>query len=333
MVNIKLKRFSRSKEEQSESPKQIQEEPQPDSPSYSSSETQIKKSRGRPKKNKSEVTQQELKPIQQPEQLEPEQQPQPQQLETINYDDLLNDNFLDDLNNVNYKDQPEIKEIKKPKQEQIKNPSLSLDSNKLLEKIKKGSQVERTTNFSLDSHSLLDKIKKGKPQTNNNDFDSSMFSANGSEILGRDKRILLTKIRQYKSLFPETFKTFKIKANANVQELQTYLDEMDSIVECDSVEQFLLDSILQSIKLIEGVSSYTKYDIQGLADLLKANKQFNQLAKQLFIKYKVFNAVPPEFQLVMLVSTTAYICNCKNKRKGELNDYLNQPVIAVNNDA
>ena len=29
-----------------------------------------------------------------------------------------------------------------------------------LEKIKKSSQVERTTNFSLDSHSLLDKIKK-----------------------------------------------------------------------------------------------------------------------------------------------------------------------------
>jgi len=159
-----------------------------------------------------------------------------------------------------------------------------------------------------------------------------MFSANGSEILGRDKRILLTKIRQYKSLFPDTFKTFKIKANANVQELQTYLDEMDSIVECDSVEQFLLDSILQCIKLIEGVSSYTKYDIQGLADLLKANKQFHQLSKQLFIKYKVFNAVPPEMQMLMLVSTTAYIVNCKNKRKGALNEYLNQPVIPNNND-
>jgi hypothetical protein len=93
-----------------------------------------------------------------------------------------------------------------------------------------------------------------------------MLSANGSEILGRDKRILLTKIRQYKSLFPETFKTFKIKANANVQELQTYLDEMDSIVECDSVEQFLLDSILQSIKLIEGVSSLV--DDPALGQLL-----------------------------------------------------------------
>jgi hypothetical protein len=101
-----------------------------------------------------------------------------------------------------------------------------------------------------------------------------MFSANGSEILGRDKRILLTKIRQYKSLFPDTFKTFKIKANANVQELQTYLDEMDSIVECDSVEQFLLDSILQCIKLIEGVSSYTKYDIQNIRYSMQCPRNF-----------------------------------------------------------
>ena len=90
---------------------------------------------------------------------------------------------------------------------------------------------------------------------------------------------------------------------------------------------------MQCIKLIEGVSSYTKYDVQELADLLKANKQFHQLSKQLFIKYKVFNTVPPEFQMLMLVSTTAYICNCRNKRKGEIEAYLNQPIISPNNDA
>ena len=105
---------------------------------------------------------------------------------------------------------------------------------------------------------------------------------------------------------------------------------MDSIVECSSVEEFLLDSILQCIKLIEGVSSYTKYDIQGLADLLKQNKQFHQLSKQLFVKYKVFSAVPPEFQMVMLVSTTAYICNSKNRRRGEMEAYLNTPVNIPN---
>ena len=328
MVNIKLKRFSRSKEQL---PEETQPEPQPDSPSYLQSEPQIKKQRGRPKKNKIEDIQ---APQSQPEPQEPEPEPQPQILEPeqVNYDDLTNDNFLDDLNNVHYKEEVEepkqkIKDVKPNKKES----SFSLDSNKLLDKIKKGSSSP-SSSFSLDSNALLDKIKKSKPQTNN-DFDTSMFSANGSEILGRDKRILLTKIRQYKSLFPDTFKTFKIKANANVQELQTYLDEMDSIVECDSVEQFLLDSILQCIKLIEGVSSYTKYDVQGLADLLKANKQFHQLSKQLFIKYKVFNAVPPEMQMLMLVSTTAYICNCKNKRKGEIEAYLNQPIISPNNDA
>ena len=51
MVNIKLKRFSRSKEAQEDISKQ-EPEPQPDSPSYFPSDTQIKKQRGSPKKKK-----------------------------------------------------------------------------------------------------------------------------------------------------------------------------------------------------------------------------------------------------------------------------------------
>ena len=43
--------------------------------------------------------------------------------------------------------------------------------------------------------------------------------------------------------------------------------------------------------------------------------------------------MPPEFQMLMLVSTTAYICNCKNKRKGEIEAYLNQQIISPKNDA
>ena len=331
MVLVKLKRFSRSKEQ---IPEDIQPEPQPDLPTQIQTETTPKKQRGRPKKILKDDIQPEQQPQQQPQdiqQIKETEEPQPP--ESINYDDLSTDTFLDDLNNVNYN---EVQPEEVPKKAVNKKPSLSLDSNKLLEKIKKGSlssSSPQPSNFNLDSNLLLQKIKQGHTKTDkpqiNNDFDTSMFSKEGSEILGRDKRIILTKIRQYKSLFPDTFKTFKIKANPSIQELQTYLDEMDSIVECDSVEQFLLDSILQSIKLMEGVSTYTKYDIQGLADLLKQNKQFHQLAKQLFIKYKVFSAVPPEFQLLMLVTTTAYICNCKNKRKGELNEYLNQPIISI----
>ncbi len=36
--------------------------------------------------------------------------------------------------------------------------------------------------------------------------------------------------------------------------------------------------------------------------------------------------------MLMLVSTTAYIVNSKNKRKIDLESYLNQPVIPINND-
>ena len=90
MLNIKLKRFSHSKEQ---TPEDIQSEPQPDSPSQLKTEKQIKKSRGRPKRNK-------VDDITQPQQLAPEPEPQPEP-EPIDYDDVSNDNFLDDLNNVN----------------------------------------------------------------------------------------------------------------------------------------------------------------------------------------------------------------------------------------
>ena len=234
------------------------------------------------------------------------------------FDNIEDDNFLNDLNNTNYKpDEPPIKEVK---QKEIKKDK-PFDLTKIINQHK----TKTPSNFNLDSNNLLERIKNKSNKKSNDNIDDSMFSQNGSEILGRDKRILLTKIRQYKSLFPDTFKTFKIKLNANIQELQNYIEEMDSIVECDSCEQFLLDSILQCIKLIEGVSSYTKYDIQGLADLLKQNKQFHQLCKQLFIKYKIFTALPIESQMVIMVTTSAYICNSKNKRRGEIESYLNTP--------
>ena len=138
--------------------------------------------------------------------------------------------------------------------------------------------------------------------------------------------MLLSKIQQYKSLFPDELGKFKIKKNCSAEDLKLYLTEMESIVDTSSVEQFLTDSILQCIKMTEGLSSYTKYDITGCADLLKANKQFHTLTKQMYIKYKVFNNVPPEYSLAVLVATTAYICKNKNTKKKEIESFLNQPI-------
>ena len=81
----------------------------------------------------------------------------------------------------------------------------------LLINIKK--KITQSSTFNLDSNNLLEKIKnksiKNKTLKKLNDYDETIFSQTGSEILGRDKRILLTKIRQYKTLFPETFKKLK----------------------------------------------------------------------------------------------------------------------------
>ena len=156
--------------------------------------------------------------------------------------------------------------------------------------------------------------------------DNSLFSERGTEILGQERRVLLSKIQQYKNLFPDELKKFKIKKNCSTQDLQLYLSEMEVIVNTDSVEQFLTDSIIQCIKLTEGVSSYTKYDISGCADMLKGNKQFHTLCKQLYIKYKVFSNIPPEWSIIILVSTTAYMCKVKNSRKKDLEIYLNTKI-------
>ena len=268
MVNIKISRFSRAKKTESSSP--------------IPSSSQV-------------IEPKIIQPVPEPE-TEPEPEPtiEIKQDEPTSFDHPQNDDLFDDLNSLNFKpagakalvettspnEPPPVKEVKTKKDKPF-------DLSKIISQHKE----RQPSSFSLDSSSLLDRIKSKSKTTKSSteSYDDTMFSQAGSEILGRDKRVLLTKIRQYKSLFPDTFKTFKIKVNANIQELQTYLTEMDCMVECENVEQFILDSILQCIKLLEGVSSYTKYDIQGLADLLKQNKQFHQLSKQLFDLMLIIN--------------------------------------------
>jgi hypothetical protein len=238
--------------------------------------------------------------------------------------------FLDNLNNSNYYGN-------------IEEDDEEIEENKTEESIPlfiEESNVEEEFIPSQSSIDLLDKIikkTKGKKNivvktdeysSNHVTFDESCFSKHGSEILGQNTRQLLLKVTQYKNLFPIELKTFKVKNNATEEELQKYIDEMQVIVSVNSIDSFLLDSVLQSIHMIEGVSSYSKkYDISGCSDLLKENKQFHSLAKQIFLKYNMFSKSPPEFQMLMLVSTTAFICRNKNVQKNNnLDDFLNEKI-------
>ena len=50
---------------------------------------------------------------------------------------------------------------------------------------------------------------------------------------------------------------------------------MEHIIETGTVNQFLEESLLQCIKIIEGVSTRTKYNISGLADMLMSKARLN----------------------------------------------------------
>lgn len=166
------------------------------------------------------------------------------------------------------------------------------------------------------------------PKADGDDTDS-IYGDEATPIVGAKHRELLTKFRQYKLLFKDNaqIKAFKVRKNASVDDLKAALDEMDSIVGTSSVDDFLTDAILTTIKMVEGISARsTSYNISGLSDILKTNKEFCNLTKQCLIKYGVYASVPPETQLIFIIITSAYICSAKNSRKGAINNYLDEPI-------
>ena len=161
--------------------------------------------------------------------------------------------------------------------------------------------------------------KQSIPKPTSFQPDDEYYSNNPTPLLGRDRIILLHKVKQYKLLFPDKLKSFKIKKDPSIEDLKEYLEEMEVLVDVSSVDDFITESILGCIRIIEGVSANTKnYNVSGLSTILKMNKQFHTLCKQLYIKYNVFSNIPPEHQLVMVIITSAYICTQKNK-----NPYMN----------
>jgi predicted ribosome quality control (RQC) complex YloA/Tae2 family protein len=276
-------------------------------------DSNIKKSRGRPKKTniESETDNNIIYKIPQQEQEQetiPDTIPEPIENDEIDTPDLeLNEPFLEELNVNNYIEPPSENERKEIEKQQ--------------------KQYEKQIEKQLKEHSKH-KEKQFKIQEKVNSIyeNNDLFDDKGSEIIGRDRRVIINKLNQYRSLFPNELSKFKVKKGATTQELNAYLDEMATIVETSSYDNFLTDSILQAIKMVENGSKYTKYDISGSAEMLKANPQFNSLMKQLFVKYNVFHKIPCEFQLLLLVTTTAYICSSKNKNKAHLEAYLQEPV-------
>jgi hypothetical protein len=153
----------------------------------------------------------------------------------------------------------------------------------------------------------------------------NMYSEQPTEIQGKDKLILHQKVKQYMLLFPTELKTFKIAKNQSIESLELILLEMQTIIEVQSADAFVTESIIQCIRVIEPITARTEnYNISGLSLVLKNSSQFNSLLKQLYLKYNTFSQVPIEMQIIMIISTSALLMTQKNKQKKHLDGYLNE---------
>ena len=121
------------------------------------------------------------------------------------------DEYLSDFNNISFKIQEE-----KPK-EVVKSNALILHD---IIKESKKRQKKDDDIFSVKSDELFS-------------------DRNKTPILGKNKRVLIAKIKQYKFLFPEQLKSFRVKKRASEEELQTYLNEIDCILSTSKLDSLL----------------------------------------------------------------------------------------------
>ena len=216
------------------------------------------------------------------------------------------------------------KELKKQKTEEDRQMKKFL-----IEKERSEKKQERYE-ISLEKKRILEE-KKGNKQNKTIPSDAvddsdSLFDSKGTEIQGKTKLQLLQKISQYKAVFKDELKTFKVKKNANEEELKLVLIEMQTIVEIGSVDSFLMESVFKVIQVIEVSSSNTTYNLTGLSTILSQNKEFAKLLKIVFCKYGTFGKIPPEIQLILIIGTTSMICINKNKNKNNINHFLDEPI-------
>ena len=222
---------------------------------------------------------------------------------------------LDNLQNDKYISKIQL-ELDKKKEDKIK-----LDNEKKIDKIQ-NREIKA-------QKQILEKERIEKKQEEKLEKDKEELDENdefNSQIMGRTKRELYNSIGKYKELFKEELKNFKIKKNASVEELQSYISEMQVIIETTSIDSFLMDSLYTGLSLIEPITQKTKFDIRGLSDILKTNKQFNSLTKQMLLKYGCYSNVGPEYQVILIIISSVYVIVNKNNNRDSINNYLNEKI-------
>jgi hypothetical protein len=131
-----------------------------------------------------------------------------------------------------------------------------------------------------------------------------------------EQKMMISKIKQYKLLFPnETVEFFKspLSKKKGLEDLRAALLELDIIVTLGNTkyDSFLADIVANSTKSIElPLKIYMKLDITNLSETLKKNDEFNNIMKRIYLKYNcvmTYSSLPVECQLVLVIFLTGYL--------------------------
>ena len=147
-----------------------------------------------------------------------------------------------------------------------------------------------------------------------------------TEIHGKTKLQNQNLIKQYIILFPQQLADFKYKKNGSNEQLIEVLNEIRAIVEIGTVDSFVMNSVYDTILMLEAYTKPTKFNIIGLSNALKLNPNFNNLCKQVMLKHNIGCSMSPEMQLLMITTTTIYMTIQKNQNKSQIDQYLNQKI-------
>ena len=210
---------------------------------------------------------------------------------------------LEELNNDNYVSKSETEKKKKENEKEL-NKQQKID--------KKNLQAEL----------LQEKIKQKKEESENKKIKES---EDYTEIYG-SKLEQINTINKYKLLFPNELENFTYNKKASAEQLAIIIEEIKTIVELQTVDSFLTNSIYDAILMIEPYSKPTKYDISGISASLRVNPNVDKLLKQIILKYNFCGNTSPELQLLIIVVTTGYMTIQKNSNKESINKYLDQKI-------
>ena len=146
-----------------------------------------------------------------------------------------------------------------------------------------------------------------------------------TELHGKTKLENQNLIKQYIILFPHQLSDFKYKKNGSNEQLIEVLNEIRAIVEIGTVDSFVMNSVYDTILMLEPYTKPTKFNIIGLSNALKLNPNFNNLCKQVMLKHNIGSSMSPEMQL-LITTTTIYLTIQKNQNKSQIDQYLNQKI-------